>query len=134
MSEKLRLCYKCKMEKSLEDFFHEKARKYGRSYTCKVCDKKSYKERYNNKLKFSEKYKENMRIQSRKWVKNNKEKARAHSAAYWRKKEIKKDYCERCFAKNVTLHMHHPDYSKPLEVITLCIHCHEGMHHKSLSI
>ena len=39
---------------------------------------------------------------------------------------VTKKPCERCGAKNT--HGHHPDYSKPLEVIWLCPRCHSAEH------
>lgn len=36
-----------------------------------------------------------------------------------------KDHCERCGVKGVKLVRHHADYSKPLEVETLCLKCHK---------
>ena len=38
--------------------------------------------------------------------------------------------CSRCHEKPAA-HYHHPDYSKPLEVVPLCIQCHVDIHHKS---
>jgi hypothetical protein len=37
--------------------------------------------------------------------------------------------CEICSSEN-RLQRHHPDYSKPLEVITLCNRCHKNLHKK----
>ena len=45
--------------------------------------------------------------------------------------EVKKPaFCALCLASPETrhLHGHHPDYSKPLEVIWLCPACHSGIH------
>jgi hypothetical protein len=42
--------------------------------------------------------------------------------------ELMKGKCEHCGSAK-RLNMHHPDYSKPLEVITLCVPCHEKVHH-----
>jgi hypothetical protein len=45
-----------------------------------------------------------------------------------KKNELMKDRCEHC-GSTKRLNMHHPDYSKPLEVVTLCVPCHEKVHH-----
>ena len=58
-----------------------------------------------------------------KWMKNNAEKVKAHVMAKKNKQLIKKDYCEICGVKE-GLQMHHEDYTKPLETITLCPRCH----------
>jgi len=36
--------------------------------------------------------------------------------------------CEKCTRTDRPLHGHHPDYSKPLEVIWLCAWCHNDTH------
>lgn len=40
---------------------------------------------------------------------------------------IKPEICEKCFEKKL-LHGHHEDYSKPLEVIWVCVYCHKNIH------
>lgn len=68
-------------------------------------------------------------------------KAVAKSVARWRRKNVKKylaqvyglrygklkDKCEFCESTD-KLERHHPDYSKPLEFLTLCKDCHELLH------
>jgi hypothetical protein len=39
----------------------------------------------------------------------------------------KKEYCEKCGSKE-GLEKHHPNYSKPLEIVTLCKCCHMEEH------
>jgi len=41
--------------------------------------------------------------------------------------KIKKEPCNKCGSKN-NLQMHHEDYSKPLEIIWLCLKCHREKH------
>jgi hypothetical protein len=61
------------------------------------------------------------------WAKNNPEKRRAHSAL-WRKilsgEIIRGKVCERCGIEPNTINAHHSDYTKPLEVMWLCVSCH----------
>ena len=86
----------------------------------------------------TEKQRENTRASHKKWVANNLELARELKYEYRRKNPEKnraqvyairnvplKDYCELCGEKGVKLTRHHPDYSKPLEVQTLCLLCHK---------
>jgi len=44
-------------------------------------------------------------------------------------KIVKPWMCQYC-GKNCTLHGHHTDYAKPLEVVWLCCLCHAGIHKK----
>lgn len=37
------------------------------------------------------------------------------------------DYCEKC-GSTENLEKHHPDYSKPIEIMTLCKDCHIEIH------
>ena len=58
------------------------------------------------------------------WRKRNPEKHKAQALAYRHRKELLKDACEICGTKE-KLETHHPDYSRPLFVRTLCKMCHE---------
>jgi len=57
------------------------------------------------------------------------EKYKARLKVYYALKthKIKKD---KCFCKNEKTEAHHPDYSKPLEVVWLCREHHYAIHHK----
>lgn len=93
-----------------------------------------------NKLKVDERYKQ--------WVKDNPEKVAAYKKK-WRNKNpekwlahyllnmaVKKGdvdksaSCEDCGVFTDTLHAHHEDYEKPLDVIWLCPSCHGKAHTK----
>jgi len=41
---------------------------------------------------------------------------------------LKGKSCQQC-GTVTNLHRHHPDYSKPLEVVILCVKCHNRLHH-----
>lgn len=92
------------------------------------------KYRKNNMEKFREKcrnyYKENtekMKKLKYDWMKDNMEATKAHHAvnSALKKGTLKKLPCIKCKSENV--HAHHPDYSKPLEVIWVC-----PLHHKQI--
>jgi hypothetical protein len=59
---------------------------------------------------------------------NNPQKWYARETA--RNSKLAKSYCQDCGVKGVRLEMHHSDYCKPLEVITLCCLCHKKIHKK----
>jgi hypothetical protein len=46
-------------------------------------------------------------------------------------KLIKPDHCTRCNRTGIKIEGHHDDYSKPLDVIWLCVRCHR-LRHKEL--
>ena len=68
------------------------------------------------------------------WRKNNpltekqkiKDRARSYAGVYLRKGMIKKDNCVECGSSKSQ--MHHPDYTKPLDIIWLCRQCHMALH------
>ena len=45
-------------------------------------------------------------------------------------KLIKPKSCSRCRKESDNIEAHHEDYSKPLEVIWLCLECHHEIHRK----
>lgn len=65
---------------------------------------------------------------SKRWLENNKEKKATHILVRKAIKagELKRMPCEKCGADKV--HAHHPDYSKPLEVMWLCPKHHRRLH------
>lgn len=61
------------------------------------------------------------------WRANNPEKRAAHLRVQYaiKKGELKKPgYCQECGFYHPIIEAHHPDYSKPLEVVWLCKPCH----------
>jgi hypothetical protein len=54
---------------------------------------------------------------------------RAKNLAY--KHCVLGEKCEHCGSTN-NLQKHHPDYSKPLEIVTLCRDCHRAIHGRTL--
>lgn len=71
----------------------------------------------------------------KKYSENNPEKRKAkdkinHLIAAGKLPKVSTLICSRCQVKQAK-HYHHPDYSKPLEVIPLCIQCHIDVHHNS---
>lgn len=60
-----------------------------------------------------------------------KDNARSYAGMYLRRGEIKRKPCRDCGAR---AQMHHPDYSKPLEVIWLCVPHHRAEHKRMKEI
>lgn len=101
---------------------------------------------YSRKHRQIPEIKEETRIYRRKWDKDNRgirreieirykikypEKKIAHQEA--RHKAKMKSNCEYC-GETEGLHKHHEDYSKPLEVVTLCNDCHHKLHRGIISL
>jgi hypothetical protein len=66
----------------------------------------------------------------KKYRANNKEKIRARGLAI-RRNPMSPGFCQRCGGFPKTLHRHHPDYSKPGEIVWLCPPCHGLQHRKN---
>lgn len=107
-------CYMCKQRKPKSEFNADKTRPSKLSSKCKSCETIYHKQ---------ESYKES----NARWRERNPEKARAHRLVNNHK--LRGDKCEECGVTE-KLHGHHPDYSKPLEIVTLCDSCHKAEHRR----
>ncbi len=131
----MKTCLKCKKDKGTPDFGLTKGG-YLRSY-CKPCmviyvsSRKGEKERerdraYQRTQRNSdpEKKSESNKL----YYEANKEKYRAYKKVFRaiRSGLLKKEICKIC-GKN-SVHAHHEDYSKPLDVVWLCASHHKLRH------
>ena len=87
-------------------------------------------------------HREEIKKMSREWRQNHTEEAKKYKLQYyqthkiealagvkaWRKVPLEPQ-CELC-GTTEGLERHHPDYSKPLIVTTLCRYCHKNIHIK----
>jgi len=129
-----RVCSSCKTTKRITMFS-------GEISWCKDCvrkyNKKYYRlnrgrmDKYHSEWvkKHRERWLEIKRIGARKYVRLHPEIIMAHRKARHFRKKLLKGRCEICDSKN-RLELHHPDYSKPLLVITLCATCHRSCHRR----
>lgn len=147
-------CNRCKEFKLKDDFFKNKSTRDGLYTLCKSCVKKrreQYFKTENGKAKrkiyiakANEEAKRGGNIGQKKWAKKNQDKTSANEKRWTLKNPEKriahhavrnaiyhglliKRPCEQC--GNPKSQGHHPDYSKPLEVIWLCAQCH-ALEHK----
>ena len=116
MKNIIRTCKECGETKNLKEFIADRIYK----------DKKYYK--HICRKCFQIKQREYQRLYKKQQYSSTKNKAKIYGQARQKQNLIKKSFCESCGDLD-KLHMHHPDYSKPLEVITLCVGCHEKQHH-----
>ena len=114
-------CFDCKVFRPIDRFSKNRTRGDGLNSRCKSCDSK-----YTKKRAMTNIYKLSHKKIQKIYSKDNKDKINAHRIA--KKFKLKKEYCENCNSKD-NLEMHHPDYKKPKEVKTLCVNCHNKIHH-----
>lgn len=118
---------------------------------CKKTARKMYlknPEKVKNRAKkWVEENREWVNERNRQYKKKNYEHVKAKHYEYWARypekykatravnnaiaqgKMIRPTICSKCFLEG-SIEGHHPDYSKPLEVIWLCIECHNKEHGK----
>lgn len=127
-------CKKCKAiqqrkyRQENRELLNSKSRIYSAKWRNKNRGKlrKQYMEVYR-KRKNNPKFKELCRKNQAKYAKKYLDKISCHNIANWFKSKLKKMKCEFCGSRK-ELQMHHPDYSKPKEVVTLCRLCHLFLH------
>jgi len=155
----MKICFKCKKEKHLDEFYKHKAMADGHLNKCKECTKKdSIKNRSRNinYYKEYEKSRANLphRLDARKtysktdkglkarsrardtWLNKNPEKRIAHNIlrrAIRARKILKSTKCQLCGASKSRIEGHHYDYNEPLKVTWLCLSCHR-LFHKTKSL
>lgn len=140
----MKKCKRCNLPKSENDFYQWGSKK---NNICKSCfkesaklwsashkeERKSIQQRWNQKHQrsYMKEYirKNRKKISERlvKWRLANPEKAKAHWTvrnAIQTERLSKPNACELCGTTKEKLDGHHPDYSKPLEVVWLCPKCH----------
>ena len=95
-------------------------------FMCHECNRNRARN-YRKNSEYSKKY---LKLKNRDNYRKNKDKVLARASvgkAIKNGQIIKPKNCSKC-AKCVKLHAHHEDYSKPLEVIWLCVPCHHSVH------
>jgi len=135
-------CKKCGATKALDDFYRHPGNRDGRQGKCKECAKAAvranYRKRRNAKREYErarqqkpERRRKKLEYQ-RQYRERYPEKTRAR-ARVWkaiRDGRLIRQPCEHC--GDELAQAHHPDYSKPLEVMWLCVTCHYKEHGRSV--
>jgi hypothetical protein len=134
------ICFKCGIEKPLSEFYEHPQMTNGHLGKCKDCTKtdvrtysktekgKNTEKRRNAKLGRME----HLKNAADKWNKEHPDRYTAHNrlhAAVRDGKINKPKNCQECGASGI-IHGHHEDYSKPFEVLWLCVPCHGKRHPK----
>lgn len=135
-----KICFKCKEEKGIDDFYKHPQMADGHLGKCKECTKRDVHDNYSDNRRHYAIY-EQLRFKNSERKKKIKEyqrnrrsretdKYHAHIAFgnAVRDGRIQRQPCNVC--GKVKTEGHHPDYSKPLDVIWLCRKHHLELHNK----
>lgn len=124
------ICKECKRIEQRQRFLA-----YSQDPNWVAKERKRTRER-NIRLGYAEKYRATTKAQKKRlaeikkaWIERNPAKRKAHNilSAALRDGKIKKKRCEVC---GKYAQAHHPDYSKPLEIVWLCPKHHKQIHWK----
>ena len=129
MKPTTKICIQCKVEKSLKAFHKSKSSYLGVNPKCKDCRNVKNPRK---PMSPTDSYIATREAEQR-YADKNRNKRRAKDAVKQAIKGgllIKPNSCSHCKLE-LRVEAHHPDYSEPLEVIWLCITCH-NLEHKSL--
>lgn len=154
---KQKQCFKCLRYLTLDDFYRHSQMADGHLNKCKSCTKADVSKYRAENLERCQEYDRNrfqydmerrsLQIQYvREWARNNPEKL-AEVKSQWAVRNpdktnchkllhhavrngslTKADACQACGTSEGRIHGHHPDYTKPLEVMWLCAACHSRQH------
>jgi hypothetical protein len=120
-------CPNCAYCIPVEEFHKDSSRYDGLSRQCKYHANKRFRKASGSLL-----YKDRKAKAMRGYRKRNPEKSRARdilTQAVGRGKLTRPNVCSKCNVQCIP-QGHHPDYSKPLEVIWLCVDCHTEVHNE----
>lgn len=139
------ICTKCLLTKNADDFWKRETARGLHSW-CKGCmrydGQRRYAENPDKKAKQVVAYRKTrqgraaLSTASKNRAQKRPEAVRAvqavNNAVAWGKL-VKPPQCSKCNSStNGRIEGHHPDYSKPLDVIWLCVLCHKDIHGVSL--
>jgi ribosomal protein S27AE len=149
----MKACFKCQRELPLSEFYRHPHMGDGYLNKCKACaradaarvyrektataaglqaERERGREKYH-RLGYSQRYRGKGQGRHQKdWQERWPEKRKAHGIlgrALRTGKVTKPEECQECGASGV-IHGHHPDYTKPLDVMWLCVKCHFIQHRK----
>jgi hypothetical protein len=137
----MKVCFKCCERKPLSEFYRHPIMGDGHLNKCKECTKNDVNthrakhveqaRRYDRDRFHNDPNRRNMHKQSSyKYTREHPERRSARNKA--RRAlltgKIQKMPCETCGKEESQ--MHHPDYSRPLDIMWLCKLCHEEWHKK----
>jgi len=136
----MKICFKCKKKKPIEQFYVHKQMTDGHLGKCKLCAKKDVQSRYNNpesnkKIKEYERKRFQNPERKKKVLEYQRKRRAFHKGKYRanqiisnliRNRKITRQPCEIC--GNQKSEAHHPDYRKPKYIRWLCMEHHRKCH------
>lgn len=134
----LKTCFKCSAEKPLTEFYRHPMMADGHLNKCKDCAKRDVREHRaaNESVREYDRKRANLphrqelakKIRAR-WLQRHPERRKAHLAvqAEVSAGRMKRLPCQVCGAAD-PVEAHHEDYSKPLDVVWLCVRHHRMRH------
>lgn len=138
MGDKMKICFKCNVQKPLSEFYKHPAMADGHLGKCKICAKKDdYIHRHESpsreKILAYDRNRGNRQtlkdLQDYRIKYPKKYKAHGIVGRAIRNKKLFSEPCEICGKENT--HAHHDDYDKPLNVRWLCAEHHQQWHAKN---
>lgn len=132
----MRNCKKCSATKPLDAFYKVRAGKETRDTTCKECRKAAVLAKRHANIGHFRKYDRSRGSRTKRgyvkeWRTRSRIKEQAHNRvtrALASGRISKPGSCEQCGTDNRSIHAHHDDYSKQLDVRWLCVACHQQWH------
>ena len=127
-------CFKCGVPKDLSEFYGHPNMADGHLGKCKACTRADVIKNRSDKVDYYRAYEHTRGYHNknpeyqREYRARNQEKYVAHTLlnnAVKAGKIVKPTRCTKCNSE-VSLHGHHDDYAKPLDVEWLCPFCHKG--------
>lgn len=132
----MKTCSECKLQFHTSNFYRNRSKPCGLDSYCKDCTRLKYRDkRERNRKNYREKdkryYKDNRDKISEKRksdyeINKHKHQARAAVQSAIRKGDMERGLCQECGDRKSEAH--HPNYSKPLEVVWLCKTHHARVH------
>ena len=134
----MKVCVQCGAEKPLTEFYKHKQMSDGYLNKCKSCKKEYQKEHRLENVEYYRSYDKQrqknrdrqkaVQASSLRWRKRNPDKYKAQTAVgnAVRDGKLVKEPCQVCGDQSV--HAHHEDYTKPLDVVWLCPKHHSEKH------
>lgn len=132
----MKKCFKCEETKPLSEFYKHAGMADGYLNKCKECARRDVRKNRAEKIEYYREYERKRGNHSRpgydkEYREANPEKHRAQNAVNNAVRDgrlSKPDRCSLC-GSQTKVNGHHPDYSKPLDVVWVCTQCHYDLHH-----